>query len=362
MQAITNENNTNFEKFLIESIKKSKRIWIASGYVGIDGFKKIEPLLKNVVESGGEVILIFGLGSWQGISSKLELILREFHKYISQINPTSGVFFCQKDRYHGKIYLFQSTSNKWVTVGSSNLSPSGFGGWHEANVEIQDRNTYAKFEEYFNRLLKNNAKPIAILKFPSKDKEQLLKEAYEQISIPPDLRSLPLDFKLEIKTLPLSHVNLFAGSGRGNKKTGIYKKRPWYEVELGIGVEEVKSNLTPFLPKQKEQYKLKLVDDDGNVLNANFKRKTGGKKSEKTLHEIGLDFMTGTGEKNDRGKKGRIQLGIFIKDKLIDAGLLRYGELITQDILDMYGNHFLEFRKLPDKKDYYYITFDPVKV
>jgi hypothetical protein len=103
---------------------------------------------------------------------------------------------------------------------------------------------------------------------------------------------------------------------------------------------------------------VKLVDEFGNIFNANFKRKTTDKNDSRTMHNIGADFMTGKGEKGDRGKNGRKQLGFFIKDRLIDAGLLRYGEVITEDILDMYGNHFLEFRQVPEKKDYFYITFD----
>jgi hypothetical protein len=77
------------------------------------------------------------------------------------------------------------------------------------------------------------------------------------------------------------------------------------------------------------------------------------------MHNLGVDFMTGSGAQGDGGKNGRKQLGFFIKDRLIDAGLLRYGEVITDDILDMYGNHFLEFRQVQEKKDHFYITFDP---
>ena len=205
----------------------------------------------------------------------------------------------------------------------------------------------------------NNAKPISLLTFPSREKEQLAKEVYRKIKVPNNFRNLPLAFKLKIKPEEKSHVNLFAGSGRLNSTTGLYAKRPWYEVELGITVSEVKNNLLPYLPKQKDPYKVKLVDEIGNILNANFKRKTGSSNYIRTLHETGLDFMTGTGNDNDGGMNGRIQLGMFIKDKLIDAGLLRYGELITEDILDMYGNHFIEFRSFPGMADHFLITFDP---
>lgn len=96
-------------------------------------------------------------------------------------------------------------------------------------------------------------------------------------------------------------------------------------------------------------------------MSANFKRKTEDEFDKRTMHDIGLDFMTGKGksDEDENIKHGRHQLGFLIKDRLIDKGLLRYGEVITADILDMYGSHFLEFRRVPEKKDHFYITFDP---
>jgi hypothetical protein len=108
----------------------------------------------------------------------------------------------------------------------------------------------------------------------------------------------------------------------------------------------------------ERHFQFQILNEACIIFNANFKRKTTDKNDFRTMHNIGTDFMTGKGEKGDRGKNGRKQLGFFIKDRLIDAGLLRYGEVITEDILDMYGNHFLEFRQVPEKKDYFYITFD----
>ncbi len=360
INAITNEENTaNFEIFLLDSLKKSQTIKIASGYIGIDVFKKTDLLLRKVVENGGVVTLIFGLGYWEGISQKLEPLLRDFHDYVNKINPDSGIFFCQKNRYHGKIYIFQNLTTKWITVGSSNFSPTGFGEYHEANVKINDAQTFNEFENYFNRLLIDNAKPINLLKFPSKRLENEKKEKYNQVTVPSNFRKLPISFKLQIRITAGAHVNLFAGVGRIDRKTKIYKKRPWYEVEIGITKKYLQSNLLKFIPNQIEPYYINLIDEFGNVLNANFKRKYTKKEAALTMHNLGADFMTGRGEKGNKGKNGRKQLGFFIKDRLIDAGLLRYGEVITEDILDMYGNHFLEFRQVPEKEDHFYITFDP---
>jgi len=362
INAITNEKNTdNFEHFLLKSLKTSTSIKIASGYIGIDVFKKTDLLLRKIVENGGVVTLIFGLGYWEGISLKLEPMLREFHKYVNEINPNSGIYFCQKNRYHGKIYIFQNSTAKWITIGSSNFSPTGFGEYHEANVKITDEPTLNEFEAYFNRLLNENSAPINLLTFPSKKDEQTKKEDYKKISVPKDFRKLPILFKLQIKVTDKAHVNLFAGKGRPSSIPGIYIKRPWYEVEIGISIKEVKQNLKNFLPNTLGPYYVTVIDEDGHMLSANFKRKSSNDADLRTMHNTGVDFMTGKVDidGNNNLKHGRLQLGFLIKDKLIDSGLLRYGEVITEDILDMYGNHFLEFRQVPEKKDHFYITFDP---
>jgi HKD family nuclease len=360
INAITNEENTdNFEHFLLNSLKKSTSIRIASGYIGIDVFKKTESLLKNIVDNGGTVTLIFGLGRWEGISPNLEPMLRSFHDYIHGIDSKSGVYFCQKDKYHGKIYLFNNSSEKWLTVGSSNFSPTGFGDYHEANLKITNDSIFLEFEEYFNRLLLDNAKPINLLKFPSRKADLTKKEKYKIVRVPDDFRKLPIEFKLQIKITPAAHVNLFAGSGRFVKKSGLYTRRGWYEVEIGITVEEVKTNLINILPNTLGPYYITLIDEYGNMMSANFKRKNTDREDKRTMHELGADFMTGKGDSDKNMKHGRKQLGFYIKDKLIESGLLRYGEVITEDILDMYGNHYLEFRKVPEKEDNFYITFDP---
>ena len=104
-------------------------------------------------------------------------------------------------------------------------------------------------------------------------------------------------------------------------------------------------------------YYITLIDEYGNMMSANFKRKNTDREDKRTMHELGADFMTGKGDSDKNMKHGRKQLGFYIKDKLIESGLLRYGEVITEDILDMYGNHYLEFRKVPEKEDNFYITF-----
>lgn len=342
---ITNETELEkFRHFILESIKKSTVVKIASGYVGHSAFIEIAPALEGLLKKGGQVTLIFGLGYWEGISPSLENKLRDFHKLAQEFNKYSGVFFCQKQRFHGKIYIFENCQEIWASTGSSNLSETGFGSWLEANHRIYSENETKLINEYFDRLSKGNAKGIDLLTFPSRKKELKNKIKKSNIAIPKNILEHPVSFKLQIKPEPQSHVNLFAGVGRKNKK-GIYILRPWYEVEIGVTKNNMNS-LREIIPAQETPFKIKLVDDVGDVMPALFKRKSSKKNSSSTLLD-GADFMT----------SNRVDLGRYIKDRLMDSGLLKYGELINQDTLDIYGNHHLEFRALPNKKGYYHIKF-----
>jgi len=48
-------------------------------------------------------------------------------------------------------------------------------------------------------------------------------------------------------------------------------------------------------------------------------------------------------------------LGKFIKDKLISAGVVKFGDFISDDDLSEYGNNMLKFKKLDG--DRFYIEF-----
>ncbi len=345
---LTNEEPASLvSKYIVNSLKKCDVVKIASGYVGVQAFEECLPYFQSIVCKGGQVTLIFGLGYWEGISPKLEQSLREFHKEARQINVASGIYFCQEDKFHGKFYIFENSKEKWATIGSSNFSNSGFGGWLEANATINQSNYIGQLDLYIARMLRSNAKPIDLLTFPSRQNEINRMALRQIISVPKEIASLPLAFRLKIKPMPKSHVNLFAGRGRKNLR-GIYKLRPWYEVEIGITVAEMRA-LRPFVPAQQNAFRVNIVESTGKVIPANFKRKTGSADSRSTLHQVGVDFMSDKRE----------ELGRVIKDKLVDAGVLKYGELITDDVLDMYGNCYLEFRQMPRRNNFFLISFEP---
>lgn len=104
---ITNESDAlQARHFILNSLKDCKVAKIASGYIGLGAFKEALEPFKRILESGGQVTLILGLGYWEGISPELEKLLREFHNLAIGINKNSGVFFLPKTKVSRQVLYF----------------------------------------------------------------------------------------------------------------------------------------------------------------------------------------------------------------------------------------------------------------
>ena len=97
--------------------------------------------------------------------------------------------------------------------------------------------------------------------------------------------------------------------------------------------------MTNFLPNQKSAARFEIFTDNNLYFEGVFKNKNN------TLHTPGVDFMSSPRE----------ALGKFIKDKLISAGVVKFGDFISDDDLSEYGNNMLKFKKLDG--DRFYIEF-----
>jgi hypothetical protein len=363
---LTNYKSYPKEKFLdyFESaIESAISVRIASGYVGQDTFIDQISSLKNVLEKGGSVELIFGISFWEGVTKKCEEAMREFHHFASGFNKESGIFIVKTRKYHGKIYCFgYSDSKKDIgTVGSSNFSSSGFGSWSETNIVVDDPNQLCELQSFFDRLKSNDTVPITLVRqFGSDKKVRLTDREKDQKHVSnftwpaenaysiEEANTLPVAFQLPLRTgssFEKSSLNLFNGPGRKNT-TGRYKIRGWYEVENTIRKDDpCRLQLNKYLPAQIDPFRFNVVTDEGQVFQVNFKRKHGKRGDIGTLRELGVDFQS----------SNRRLLGYFIKDRLVNAGVLDIGETITPDMLDDYGSHELIFRDLGG--GYFYMTF-----
>ncbi len=137
-----------------------------------------------------------------------------------------------------------------------------------------------------------------------------------------------------------SNLNLAFNKGRIIKPKNerpYYKPRPYYEVEITLWVSHLVPPLTNFIPNTNSKpIELFAFTDNEMYFPCKFKRKTSKKNDKRSLYETGADFMS----------TPRIELGKFIKNKLIESGSMNYGDQITSDTLAYYGKDFIDVRML----------------
>ena len=346
MNILTNEIGANFGEQIIELLEDAVSVRVASGYIGYPAFKLIEPRLKQIVRNGGEVSITIGLGYFEGLTEKMLTALRDFDEYARTINEECGIKACAYQHFHGKLYVIQDSKGKvTASIGSSNLSKTGFGDWLEGNLLTEDPIQVSLISDYLDRLEQANAIEIVALEFPERGKKQKAKKQKLKKVTPlktysgqlPDISRMRPAFTIPLRVTRASNLNLFMSAGRKSRKphprdlhlpksrqrqVEVLKPRPWYEVEMTVLRQDITSNLLAFLPNQTAPWKFDLVTEDLYVYQALFKVKKSD-RAKKTLHQGTLDFMTARRE----------DLGRIIKGELEELGLLRFGEVITEDLL-----------------------------
>lgn len=112
---------------------------------------------------------------------------------------------------------------------------------------------------------------------------------------------------------PQSNLNAFFGKGR-EAKNGLVKPRHWYEVELIVPKNITEQN---GYPKAKTDDAIfDVITDDG----WSFKCKVSGDYS-----------------KNFRSEGDLKILGKWLKGRLENAGVLKVGDPVTKETLELYG-------------------------
>lgn len=364
---ITNERHLVFSEELSSLLEDAVSVRIATGYIGLRAFAAIEPKLRSIVEEGGHVSITIGLGLFEGLSSKMDVALRSFDSFCRSFGEDSGIKACAYERFHGKLYLVEkSNGQKFASIGSSNLSTTGFGGWLEGNLVTTDPEHITQIDDYLGRLHSANAIEIIAVEFPIKGKKlrktddsrrrltQLPKFAGE---LPDTSVEAPV-FSIPLRVTRASNLNLFMSKGRKTRRTHpddiylpvsqqrkieVYIPRPWYEVEVTVRRDDMSSSLLNSLPNQTKPWNFQIVTEGRSVFDANFKRKTSDARDQRTLREISVDFMTSPRE----------GLGRIVKGHLESLGLLKFGEVITEEILDEASLPELRFFRLRD--DLFYL-------
>ena len=339
----TNQNTGEVDQFLKSQMQNFEHMTIACGYFGNSQLKRYENDFLKKIANGGSVTLIHGLGMWEGISPQLNATLNNIQQKMDGIHSAhnSGIYFLTERRYHGKIYHFQSGKREECLVGSSNFSHQGNFQNLEANILENDSSALAQIRQFLKNLMVY-AHPYQDGAIPIKQKESL-KQKPEIIKAPDGFRppanilSQPVSFTIPLRPKPKSSLNITFGKGRIDRKKNIYIPRPYYEVEITIPLKFWRPPLTKFVRNSpKEIVEFEAFTDTGMYFPCNFNRKTRDKTDPRPLHETSGEFQSAPRE----------LLGRFIKDKLIDAGCMNFGDPITDDVLNDYGTNEIKVRKM----------------
>jgi hypothetical protein len=330
-----------FEKFK-ELTLQSDELTITSGYISEDAIY----FLKHNVKKLPKFNLAIGMMAIEGFTKSQYSNLVELNELMIQ-NNKGLAFVSNSFKFHGKAYSFKKNDITFASiVGSTNISILGDPEkrQHEIDILICERESLVKIEGIQNELINYSleVKDFKPNKFLDSDQKPLL-EAYTNSQVvhvekveDSQLKVIKNNLSSTIFELPLkceqkSNLNVFLGKGReGN---GLVVPRSWLEAEVIVNASITRIDNYP------TNRIFWVITDDG----WKFKIKTGGDNS-----------------KNFRSENDLHILGAWIKGKLLKAGVVKFGQFISENELIDYGNNKLTLIKTSiseDALDVYYLDF-----
>ena len=312
------DNVKSAKKVFEEYLPKSELVRIATGYISADSL--IE--LKNTIEinKGPKINLMIGMHYLDGFTQKQLSATIELNNFLSD-NNLGFVSLSDSIRFHGKLYSFTHNNNiEACIIGSSNLSSLlGKERLYESDFLILEKNIAKDIDLHIHNLISKLGTKItnfATTDFKIIEEPPLLENHEGVTKLSMDelsktwLKRGAVSFEIKIKAEAKSHLNTFFGKGRLYAKGGYILSRPWYEANIMV------SNQITSLPEYPRNTEFSVVTDDG----WQFDCVTNGDYS-----------------KNFRSKNDLTVLGKWLKGRLENSGALKFGEPVTEDILNKYG-------------------------
>ncbi len=236
---------------------------------------------------------------------------------------------CTAFKFHGKVYSFRKSDNPLVSIlGSSNITGiASSDRQFETDILFDEEKTLDELKKLHDELVEKATKVIPDEWSPSVfRKSGNLLEGHEGVErcVRSDLseawsKAGDVQFKIPLKTEQKSNLNVYFGRGRLAFRTGAIRPRPWYEVELIVPNTITRQK---YYPQAGSVFD--VITDDGW----------------KFACKISGDFS-----KNFRSNDDLRTLGKWIKGRLETDGILKVGELVTEEMLDRYGRHDITFTK-----------------
>ena len=338
--------DAKFAKGIVPLIKRSdcSEFIAVVGYVGKSMLEQIESSMLAIAKRGTCQIIV-GMIEKEGVSEQLGDYLILLDKKLRSINAFSGVFVTPTT-YHGKVYKVVNDKKARIFVGSSNFSKESWNLRGEFNICVDDSATKSetlKFITYMQNLsidlsaitlkIKKRGIKNIVIKKDLKDLTRGARGKFNKLSAPIG----QFDHTLRVEKNPESGLNLYFEAGRFNKTTNTFNARNWFEIELATNSQEQKNKFYP--PSIPHPNKRSLTS----------KARTGDFiayiKDGKDIYEIPMK-VGGEAGKNIYSADDRTIFGKYIKSKLQNSGALAQNQLVTEEVLQIYGRNTVTFKKI----------------
>ncbi|AZA78103.1 NgoFVII family restriction endonuclease [Chryseobacterium sp. G0186] len=317
----------NSQKIWSDYLSKSDTVRIATGYVSSESLIELQKIIE--INTSPQLELLIGMHFFEGFTKQQYEAAVALNKILTEKNR-GNIYISDKLKFHGKLYSFTSDARCFgAIVGSSNLnSIAGTSNkLYEVDYLLKDENAEQinkTILDLFNSLGTNmNDLPVITTFVGTND---LLKNHYGVIQVPATEMTDIWDtknevvFNIPVKTELKSNLNIYFGKGRINQRN-FEVPRPWYEAEIIVSKS--------------------ITDLDGYPKNRAFKVYT----------DDGWSFMcetNGQNSKNLRSQNDLQILGKWIKGRLESNDSLKVGNLVTEEVLEHYGNNIIKLMGTTD--------------
>ena len=324
-------------------MQAATNITIAVGYFGHETIQLFKKQLVSRSQQG-RVRLLLGMVFHTGLGNKQQKLLDELNEALQSNDPESGVFISMRE-YHGKVYAFDDA----IYVGSANFSAAGIESRLECTAYLTDQTSRNEVTEFlaflFDPKVSPNIQKVDLQRRPPEAAASADLDRYAVPSMPQSEVVGSMKITLRVDSQPRSSLNLFFDKGRLVKATGKYSPRPWYEVEITTNASDREHPLYPVTLQRTPGKKSRV---GAFWCYVEFRRK---------IYRIRMNVASDLGKAIMTGEEsgGRETLGRIIKGKLEDSKVLRYGERITSQTLEDYGQDYIKLTKIDD--DNYILEF-----
>lgn len=326
-----------------ETFKKllgaSDTVKLASGYFSSDSAVDLQGIVE--ANNGPAINLCIGMHYFEGMSPVQLEALKGLDETL-QTKNLGKVYMVTTFPFHGKIACFQKEQRILGSImGSSNLTNIVQGQrQYEADVLFENDGYATELNDFVDQLINVSSKPFSELDITATIPENNLLNDQLGVTklkqsdvgdVKSNLSNLSFEIPLKGDEAQRSGLNASFGEGRRNQQ-GFVIPRPWYEVELIVPKSITQLPGYPQADPTGDGGSCNIVTDDG----WEFKCKVSGDYSKNLRSEDDLKI-----------------LGKWIKGRLENAGVLKPGERVTDDVLSKYGRSSITLTKLNNNNKWY---------